>query len=347
MNIHTCLAFGVAALLMWSADAWSFSLEARPGRSSNFGDSRTDVKRAFPFLDRAKPVHEVMTRQSLSCEGNGREVCLRLIAQSVYPDDVLDGVRWNDFPAQYLTHNSTDFCKGKVLRVENNAHLPCFGGLLLRAMASSFEDGDAPDFDKPWAGRGHFLDLQFLHAMAPAGQSAERTKTLIKRWAQFAYLVSLGKVSAEADVTKLGVPGMNEFFPPGARRVKDLMDYRSGTRMQGIALGQILHIVQDSFARCHAERDSKGAIIRFHTYVGQDSDEHRKHDESETDIAALLERPLNPVAFGRRLLELRAERADWGKVSELLDEYFVLVNESARATPGQLCEGRNTEHVGG
>jgi hypothetical protein len=117
--------------------------------------------------------------------------------------------------------------------------------------------------------------------------------------------------------------------------------------MQGIALGQILHIVQDSFARCHAERDSTGAIVRFHTYVCQDSDEHRKHDESDTDIAALLERPLNPVAFGRRLLELRAARADWSKVSELLDEYFVLVRGSERATPGQLCEGRAAELVGG
>ncbi|MBL8523048.1 MAG: hypothetical protein JNN20_05110 [Betaproteobacteria bacterium] len=165
--------------------------------------------------------------------------------------------------------------------------------------------------------------------MTPADQSAEQTICLIKGWARFAYDVSLGNSKLDNDFVKVAPAEIKHLFYPGARRVYDLMDYRNDASAKGIALGQILHIVQDSFSYSHVERDADGKVVKFLNYLEQKFADHKRHDRDVDEINAVLGRNLNPVAFGRELLALRARRAEPREVEVLLDRYFVLSNSSS------------------
>ena len=44
------------------------------------------------------------------------------------------------------------------------------------------------------------------------------------------------------------------------------------------AVGALFHMIQDSYAHGHVERDSAGEITEFHAYGGQDEHEHGKYD---------------------------------------------------------------------
>ncbi|MGD9831307.1 MAG: hypothetical protein AB7U92_01010 [Piscinibacter sp.] len=329
------------ALFCGVAAARAFSLRADLVAAYYDRPGSVQAREYVPFLDGHKAVHQMMTDESFECD-KPDGTCTDLKKIGITRGAVMDGVRWNDFPAVWLDRQSMPWCTGRTLRVTNNDDISCIVGSLVRAVKNSdkFEKDRKWAFERPISMRGHFGDLQFWHSMAPAGQPAKVTYERIRMRMEFAYRASLGEFDLKSDMHAVPVAGLNRLFLRGSRRVGDLLDYNYNNHKlltQGIALGQMLHIAQDSFARCHVERDVHGRVLRFLSYGKQDRKTHSHFDEDDKEVAAAKSGKLNPIDFGRRLLRLRASDAKWEDVEPLVIEYFEPKDGSAQATAGKHC----------
>jgi hypothetical protein len=227
------------------------------------------------------------------------------------------GVTWNDDPACMLfTDNAYTY------RLDNFVHNTGAGWLF------KFQEGEYFPEDKTnITGRSHFGDLQFVHAMASVNnEDPEETLAKIMLWAEFTYNVAinnkvlasvkLGDIpyqteSSQKYTTKVPVTfTLSDFFknntdPTPSMTVSGL--FRRFSLYQGYmidrrALGSLLHLIQDSFAKGHTKREllnpkdlkdegklefapktwgKLGSVITFHTFKGQGS-EHGKWDYLRT-----------------------------------------------------------------
>jgi hypothetical protein len=126
-------------------------------------------------------------------------------------------------------------------------------------------------------GRSHYFDLQFLHAMAAAaGEKPEDTLAKIMLWAEVMYRLSigeglsgadkLGSVTIASNVTAAAGPtysySLSQFFdqyskPSGTDTLSHLLTLDTACKWLDLkrrALGSLLHVVQDSYARGHVRR---------------------------------------------------------------------------------------------
>ena len=113
-----------------------------------------------------------------------------------------------------------------------------------------------------------------------------------------------------------------------------------------LALGSILHVVQDSFAAGHARRVHSasagcpdGRIVQFHAHFGQIGARHADHDSRR----ALVERDgeargatQNAVEASARMLLFARARADWATAVEpyLRRRLFCVDGDGESAGPG-------------
>ena len=312
----------------------------------NYFDSAaaTLPRQTIPFLDGKYPVHQEITMKTLNCGAQGSP-CEAIMGVGINPHHILKGVRWNDFPAFYMTRNAGN-CEGHILRATQKDDVHCFILMLAYAYLDSSRYRKDPDWAirQPIGARGHFGDLQFWHSMAQANQSAGATYDDIQMWMEFGFRASLGEFNLNDDITQLPVAGLKRFFMAGARKVGDLLDYQYNADKEmtkGIALGQMLHIVQDSFAKCHALRDKDGKLVRFYNYSGQSTSMHKHYDTDAKEVELATNYQLNPYDFGGRLLRLRAESANWEqakpKLHQLVEEYFRPVNPYLLSRNGDGC----------
>lgn len=144
---------------------------------------------------------------------------------------------------------------------------------------SHFKDGEGGNFDTLTA-RSHFGDLQFFHGMASSDAEAPKTtKEHMLNWARFLVNVATG---ATFTFTKLkDVPEIAALFPKlGERTIKELFGWGSGNfeDIRQRAIGALFHMIQDSFAEGHVQRNKQGQISEFHAYGGQDEKKHAEHD---------------------------------------------------------------------
>jgi hypothetical protein len=331
--IHAALFFGY---LTHASFAGAFSLDVR--EVHGYFVRSADARSRIPFLDGSEPIHEQLTDRTLQC-GSQVSLCERLRLIGVKAIDIREGVRSNDFPAQYLDSQAMPWCKDRVLRISRDGDVACILGSFLRASESRHKfDNQSWANARPFGMRGHFGDLQFLHSMAPEGQPASVTYARIMMWMEFAYRASRDEFNPRSDAYAVSVTGMNDRFARGARKVGDLFNYRfSKEKVRGVALGQMLHIAQDSFAGCHTERNKDGAVLRFFSYAKQKTSEHAKYDTDPEKIASALNGPLNPVLFGQELLELRVGNKAWHEVKPLVQRYFSPVDGTVKAVAGGHC----------
>lgn len=335
MNYTTVFIGGLLSSL--ASTSLAFSLDVR--EVHEYFKRNQEERSQIPFLDGNAPIHEQLTDQALKC-GVAGSFCDRLANLGIRSDDIREGVRSNDFPAQYLDSNAAWWCKGRVLRITNDGHVGCILGSF--AKASNNRDmfkKDAWARQRPFGMRGHFGDLQFLHAMAPLEQTAGATYDGIAMWMEFAYRASLDEFDLRTYADALPVKGMSQYFVRGSRRAGDLLNYRfDKATARGVALGQMLHIAQDSFAGCHVKRNSEGKVVRFLSYEKQTSSRHAEHDRDREKVEAALSGPLNPVKFAERLFELRLAGKGWEHVEPLVKEYFHPVDRGTRAEAGSHCK---------
>jgi hypothetical protein len=178
------------------------------------------------------------------------------------------------------------------------------------------------------------------------GEAAQATQDRVIAWLGFAYAVAAGAIPKDAQVSQLSSPIREAFADEPWLTVHKLFKPRSRMKnlsLQQLALGSMLHLVQDSYAASHARREAapsvrcpNGRITQFLSYLHQQTDRHRAEDKrSALDYRGTLALQ-NPVEASARLILLARRRSDWDTVVEpyLRSRVFCLDSDAERSGPG-------------
>ncbi|MFT3714059.1 MAG: hypothetical protein QM817_40880 [Archangium sp.] len=285
------------------------------------------------------PVHETMTRLALNKAG---VVDWNLESTDPKVFEYLRGVFWNDDPEALLFNDSGS----STSRFST--------GLQFAIAFKAAETESKNRFHQKGAvltARSHFGDLQFLHAMATRdGQDPVQTLASVMGWARFAWEVSTGKIGAEATMEALPDESVRDLFDDKPKRtVKELFNCGKAGIVRRRALGSLLHMVQDSYASGHVEREEladerKGRVRCFYSYAGQDHAKHAADDgwrQGATDLQKIAS-----IKGGRDALEqctvlakLYVDNAPWAEVeAHLRGTVFSLSPELRVSGPGSAFE---------
>ena len=310
---------------------------------------------AIPMLK--GPVHEAITIRALGCaSADGYELSCVTKENILRFRTILYGVRWPDDPPFSLSRSSPPrvrSCDANVT-LRSTSQPRCWYALFKdaarlasqnRALSPSFGPGTYLLY------RSHFGDLQFMHSMAAFdGESASETANEMKIWAKYLWGIATKRLDTTVFLRDLKVGDLGQHFPGDLTTVNLLSTGLPSLRqnLDEVAIGVLLHMVQDSFSRAHTDRaDASGAgcpgmpsalapgkIGEFHSYARQDGD---LHDHQDTDNAlglqTIQERP-TVIDVSSTFIALWREGADWGKVEPYFDCVFAISDGSKRATAG-------------
>lgn len=317
------------------------------------------------------PVHEALTICALInsdfnlCPTTTYTSAIRNRQKQVL--EILRGIIWNDDPANKLFHNdpNDNFSMG-----------------IGKDFAVQFADGVVFDVDctkHGWFGhkniiaRSHFGDMQFLHSMADeVGEKAEETKRKILTWLEVMYKVAIGEISTQTKMTDVQISGefgeewpFRRLFDAGTtpavhETVHDLItsgEPNITVLHQHRALGSCVHLIQDSFARGHCQREDitekegtvkrYGKIISFHTYKGQDAEEHSKYDFPErldladTDLSSVslfddMDGCRDAVENSIRMINFWFRETPWDEVRDWLQEDVFVFHPTATVSNSEV-----------
>ncbi len=304
-----------------------------------------------------EPVHEEITQRIFGCEGDAA-VCADPDLGFASPL-VVAGVRWNDDPPFRLL---TGQGRGLGCKVEETIRFitqpVCWAGLWRDGKARA-ERGESFDEASGMSllHRSHFGDLQFLHAMASRdGEPPETTRRKILMWAEFSWRTAMKEYALATRLREIPVEGFRDHFSRTGWRVQDLFtlgNQQLRVNVHEVAFGSLLHMVEDSFARGHVDREEPvsgqtcagsarspkpGAIREFHSYGRQNAREHAVYDSREKLAMHLSAENPNVVTVGRALKE-RLERGEsWDEVRPYFECIFEIGDPAAPASPGAAFE---------
>jgi hypothetical protein len=306
------------------------------------------------------PVHEAITLAAIGCDqppGNEREC---LTEDAINANRVLlYGVRWPDDPPFRLHADSPPRIADCDVRVtlRSTAQPRCWLGLFKDAGVKAglalrknpgvipFGPGDYLLY------RSHYGDLQFMHSMgAVDGEAAGQTRARMKMWARFLWGVATREIAADKYIRQIGLEDLTRYFPGDITATNlfatGIVEVRKD--IDQVALGVLLHMVQDSFSQAHADRAAEtgglcegntyarpGAIKRYYSYARQDGS---LHDEEDTFGALGLQTVQispNAVDVSRAFIDLWRNRVNWLEAEKLFDCAFELQDASAPAAPGR------------
>ena len=328
-------------------------ISSRGGSGAAATIHRYKVEGPFNFGD---PVHEVLTLLSVrgAIEGVTKEQnaeageLLKGLAAGELPEwtskedhnlnakdtpesfhQFLRGVIWADDPKGYLFDNKENI---------NNYS----SGLL---WYGEFDPDEKDEPDKLIA-RTHYGDLQFFHGMAvEKGVDPKQTQDKILTWSEFLIQVatgSIGKDTIVKDVASIK-DQFSEYDTLTIRQLFVAHEEASETDIRQRAAGVLLHLIQDSYAEGHVQRDPKtGAIEEFHTYEGQDEDKHAEKDKFVHSKGADLKQIIDDTPGARAAVDHGIQvlmMIDQGKpVSEILkylrENVFALSPKAAKSDVG-------------
>jgi hypothetical protein len=327
------------------------------------------------------PVHEAMTLLAYdcyekpdACKGGAANTSADTLKKSGRLRDLVLGSEWNDDPDSLLRQGVTKAVQWYALIKDAKLQSEC-------KERPGPQCKDVKITQNPMMlYRSHFGDMQFIHCMATAGDEiAKTTKEKMMAWAKFTYSIFIAEnnldkqdISSFAEISKMiskpgwtvgalfdPVPGgewkpslnplkFGHYEPSGKPRTWNMGD---GISVKYIALGSLLHMVQDSYSESHVLRElgcnpiarSKGKIIVFRNYAGQKGDDHSiadvypewlKHGELPRG---------NAVWASAQLINFAFKKEPWKNVETFLDtEVFPLSDPQAKPQPGDrnCFEGR-------
>ncbi|PVH71443.1 hypothetical protein DL98DRAFT_660642 [Cadophora sp. DSE1049] len=262
------------------------------------------------------PVHEYMTTWALSKSKSEASSIVSPEKSSCETKELIRGIFWNDDPENLLFRLKVDdnFSKSRgvyfYFEYKNiRSYISAFLGAIGITPLDPRLNLRPENFNMIW--RSHFGDLQFLHAMASKpGESPVETSDKILLWVEIMYKLSLVG-SGLTNNTKIdSVPvsrnqfRLDTFFredtsPSNTSTLSTLlapMEVYSKLDLRRRALGSILHIVQDSYAKGHTRRDvvqkastdqlqdvRLGKILEFFIYTEDDEKLHGKFDDYKVE----------------------------------------------------------------
>jgi len=307
------------------------------------------------------PVHEEITHRIWGCDGKVAKDCLAPMPNGRFaPPALLFGVQWNDNPPFALTSTNTDSCPVEVtIRLPNYSKcwVTLFSDASKRAARGEHFDHRS---NVALLYRVHFGDMQFLHSMASwDGELMRDTKARILTWAEFAYRTATGDIDPGTAVSNTPLTGISRLFKGKGYSVQTL--FTRGTpeyqhKVPEVALGSLLHMVEDSFAKGHVAREEApgapcpanpaaqkaGRVVAFRSFTNQDQRKHGEKDSRNALEAGLVSSPdWNVVTVGRALKAMHAARKPWAEVRAYLDQCVFEVDDDdldIAAGPGQEFE---------
>lgn len=314
------------------------------------------------------PVHEELTVKTFTLVKNKKMPGYRSINDQLI-EKVIRGVRWNDDPLHLLPDYPYEW-------FQNFKH------------ASNIADRINSNYDLFY--RSHHHDLQFLHAMASSDiETAATTQNAIMMWMEFTYKVSTGFLPIHTRFSQLG-----QFLTPKAAQSFKKYFNQNGLRknwtpaylfslqcnrevilpdwfmpldcsktpwlprkedVQNIALGSLLHVIQDSFSDSHVSRDpeyegqysfihGRSFINTFNAYTKQSFHLHRGADSYPRDFEdSLSEQGFNLEEVSAQIISnvlsdrsKSAHKNQWNRTSTYLSNgVFKVINAKATAGPGK------------
>lgn len=261
----------------------------------------------------------------IRCAGRSGELQSHAADLGEEMEEVIRAVRFNDAPPirtaralMTLVTPSALIC-GEVRVPENAA---CWALLMAHAGGLAATDPANALFRRGgnFLYRSHFGDMQFMHAMAERGATLTQSHERIMLWARFTYQVAGAEIAPATLIAALP-----EFAPIlggfEATSVAEFFETRGGTapeRIRRIALGALLHTLQDSFADGHAEREATGtarfgAISALRDFTCQSEDKHGAADRAANYawFSAAIHEQGSPVTLGAQVLDLLLRRVKW------------------------------------
>jgi hypothetical protein len=293
------------------------------------------------------PVHEAVTHAAFGCDLVDPLAC---VTGTHAPAGVIWGLRWNDDPPFRMRPARARCHYEQTIR--SNTQPTCWYELFTHAereaaTGAQFGPGHALLY------RSHFGDLQFLHAMATRDdEPPQLTQSRIMMWAEFAWGIATGALRRDRYISTLGVPELGSYFP-GEQSASILFALGNpafqNEKVREVALGSLLHVVQDSFSRAHVTRgDPSGAecpgfpgsvapglIVQFQSYVKQDHALHDQADRADALRLQLLESNPHVVSVSSNLVEMWKRNAPWPEAKAYLECVFSLSASARPAGPGE------------
>lgn len=320
------------------------------------------VGNALPMIK--NPVHEAITLNALACSAptGSEHECITTDAVREH-QVMLYGVRWPDDPPFALNRASPPRLSGCDARVtlRSTAQPKCWQGLFADA-AKTAKHRTASKPSEPAFGpgdyllyRSHFGDLQFFHAMATHdGEAASDTRLRMKMWAQFLWGVATRSIPTDRFIRNLEPAELGRYFPGDMTATNLLATGIVEVRkdLDKVALGALLHMLQDSFSQAHADRlpesgatceaiprfPQPGKITQFYSYAGQIGKLHDHEDTFDALGLQTLQGSPNVVDASRAFLSLWKEGAPWSEAEKYFDCAFALEAPEAKAGPGPFTE---------
>ena len=324
-----------------------------------------------------EPVHENLTDLSIRCANTPLKVENNVIAAcagrpqlvraafdlTASEQDLIRASRWSDAPPMRTGSfiNPSRLVCGEVRVPENAA---CWAMLMSTNSAIPFDEATAqvPDAERARVRhtlqnllrRSHYGDMQFLHAMASPGEAPARTRERMLHWAAFSYQVANGGIAVDALISSLDSAWHSNILRGlGDRTVHQLFETRSvagAETVRRLALGALLHMVQDSFSASHTGREPTagdtapfGAITMFHDYGCQSPSQHAESDRAEAApwLTAATRPARDPVTLGAQLIAWSRAGVAWEpQVRDYLETVAFPLAPSLQAVAyvtGQRC----------
>jgi len=310
--------------------------------------ARVSQRASDRFLGVLKaPVHEAIAQAAFGCVKDEPMDC---VGDTLASPAVIWGVRWNDDPP-FRMKPGRAACKYEQT-IRGNTQPTCWYQLFTHAEryaadGETFGPGDALLY------RTHFGDLQFLHAMASAdGEPANTTKAHIMMWAEFTWKLATDNLRRDVYIKTLGVNELATYFP-GDQSASILFSLGypayQNEKVSEVALGSLLHLVQDSFSRAHVTRAdptgsdcsdlpsvrASGMITQFHSYANQNHSIHDTADRPDALRTHILEDTPTVIDVSRTIVQLWQRKAGWLDVKQYLDCVFTLAPSTQDAGSGE------------
>lgn len=343
---------GLAAVIMLPSGAMSY--EINPLKDRHLGG-----KLPPSWMKKFDTVHEDMTYAAVTCaSGFADELatgaplfCPPTVRERTSADPgnihnaLIVGLWWNDDPDHFAYANSLlpgVFSYVEMKQVAKQA----------RASGGRHEDRRA----NRMIYRSHYGDLAFLHGMATADlETPVATQQKIIHWINFAYQVATAQIPSDTEFGKLDHPVSSLFSTRPRMTVGDLFKPRrrmAHLPVRELALGSMLHLVQDSFAAGHTRRVhtgsgkcSRGRVSQFQFYLRQVSARHLGEDSRGALLQSITRASThvqNPVDASAQILLFARARADWATVVEpyLRETLFCVDDATVSAGPGAFIPAR-------
>lgn len=330
---------------------YSYAFKLDP--SSKPDSSNIYVKKLF------EPIHENLTVYAI----NSAIISEQLKKDKDFLSEIIKGVRWNDDPLSMARKKPQDFyiyykdsCrKGNEIDPSWDMlyRTHCGDMQFLHAMASKKNEtaGDTSELMLMWAEFSYRVaagdidkDLRFRSVGTKLGKRSAKL---------FNYVMTYnGRVRMEwqpeflftLDCTRGLSP--SEIFSGGRAtksKCKDNNNKFSSETIQNIALGSLLHLLQDSFSGSHVLREGNtigishvsgaGKIIRFGIYNTQNESIHGKAD---VNIEGKYEhKELSLIDISAKIIELVIHQRgsgqnNWNEAEKLLKRVFEVYNLSEK-----------------